>query len=140
MNIEDILGSKASDTTIHVPVGKQANGEEFGFVVVGQDSDEYRQADQSIRAANIQQSALRKGEALDLTKIENAELAVQISEKHKWILLRACTVDWYGFTREGETGGALFSVDEFAKIIAARPRWGDKLLAAIESEENFTKG
>ena len=44
-------------------------------------------------------------------------------------------VDWFGFNKAGEP--VAFTVDGLRNMFEIRPTWRDKVLAALENEDNF---
>lgn len=135
-NIEE-----SRSATFNADIGMNSETKEpVGFIVVGNNSEEFATADREVRAFNIKANSARaqKKQPLDAATDEGAMDIAKATEVHRAIYLKHCVVGWYGFTEGGAP--ALFSKDGLQKVLAARPSWGERLAAAIETEANFVKG
>jgi len=131
----DITSLKDSaSATFFVEVAKGPAGA-VGFTVVGPASPQYAEADGLIRAMNIQEAAARKGEPMDLTRLDQAQAAVTASEVRTKLMLSKCVVGWQGFKKNGEE--VLFSEEGLSEVFDLRKDWARKCIAAIEDEGNF---
>lgn len=135
-NIED-----SRSVTFNCDVALNTDGGvAVGFTIVGNNSEQFAQADREVRAFNVKANTLRvkNKKPLDAATDEGAMDVAIATEAHRAIYLKHCVVGWYGFTENGEA--ALFTPEAAARVLTARPAWAERLAMAIETEGNFVKG
>jgi hypothetical protein len=125
----------AGDLTQRVGVVFNDEGEPtVGFVIVGKDSQQYREAAERLRVAGVKRNAI-KGTRID-TKTEEGALAFdRLVQKNEVELAVAVVVGWFGFTSGGQP--APFSVEAVRTAFKARPTWRERVSGAVENEAGF---
>lgn len=131
------IHAAATPVTFDVPVIFDADGEAVaGLTIVGKNSEQYRLANNAVRAEGYKKSARRKT-AIDASTDEGAELLVQAIDGNQKRLALAVVTGWYGFT----SNGAPVPLD--AALLEAAfdkyPTWQEKVTTALENESNFLK-
>lgn len=134
-DLDKFLSTPAEAITHKVGVAFDDDGEPTaGFVIVGKDSQQYRQAEASIQAKALTKGA-HKNTRIDLKKAEDSAKFVGLIDEQNTARAVAVVVDMFGFTQGGQP--IPFSAETVAKLFAAKPTWRDKVLAALEVEESF---
>jgi hypothetical protein len=133
----DIAGiGSVEDLTYKVDVVFNEEGEGVsGFEVVGANSKRYQDA---VRLSDVGavKRAHARGRPIDPKSDDGATTLVEGAQKREMAIACACVVAMYGFTAAGapvEPTPAILR-DLFTK----RPTWRKKVVAAAESEANFT--
>lgn len=138
-DIDQILAG--AEEPFEVVVGKREDGSPVGFRVLGAGSRPYAAAERAVRLADVREAASRREEpAEDLATEAGAQRVVERTDRRRDLVLAACVIDWFGFTRGGSQEPAPFDRDAAARVLAARPAWREKIFAAIEAEEDFAQG
>lgn len=135
-NLDKIEANK--EVTHDMVIGHRADGAPVGFRLRGMASDAYQEASRQVDLLNIKRAAGRK-DRLDMSTDEGAAAAVDESAHRRDLLLKACVVDWFGFTI-GEDEPAPFTEDNFMRALRLKPQLRMAILAEVENEENFTMG
>jgi hypothetical protein len=108
-----------------------------GLYVRSANAPEVQAIEQQLTVKALTKSAVR-GRAIDLKQEADAEAWAETVEGRNTARATAAVSGWYGFVKSGqpvECTPALVS-DLFKK----RPAWRDLVLAAMDSEANFTQG
>lgn len=107
-----------------------------GFKVVGADSPEYQEADRQWKVRSVQKSA-RRGHAIQAATENGAAELVNLVPKREFAICVACVVGIYGFNN----GGVPMELSEetLKAIFDKKPTWRQKVVAAIEAEQVFSK-
>lgn len=135
-DISDFTAPRAQ-VTFKVPVLFDDDGEPtHGFIIVGKNSDEYRDEWAAIRAEGQKRAAKRKT-AIDATTDEGAVQLIDLIDGNQQRLAKAVTVGWYGFTSAGAPA-------KFDKALAEAafnkyPTWQERVSIAMENDVNFLK-
>jgi hypothetical protein len=119
--------------------GNPTKGDPVGFRVLGASSDEYQKIDRAIQVLNLKESATRR-KLLDTTTDDGATAVIDSVETRIDMLIKACVVDWFGFTIKGVDGAAPFTQENLQRVLKAKPGWRNLIVGAIENEANFTAG
>lgn len=123
--------------TQRVAVGWDEEGEPTeGFIIVGKDSDEYQRTISGQRQKAIRRQAIKRTR-FDLKTEEGAEQLDVAMRQNEQEIAVAVTVGWFGFTNKGEP--APFVKERMTQILAVKPSWKDRILAALEDEAAFLK-
>jgi len=123
--------------TQRVAVGWDEEGEPTeGFVIVGKDSDEYQKTLGHQRQKAIRRQAVKRTR-FDLKSEEGAEQLDSTLRQNEFEMAAAVVVDWFGFTVKGQP--APFSKERVVQILAVKPSWKDRIIAALEDEAAFLK-
>ena len=131
------LSAPAARVTFDVPVIFDADGEPVaGIKIVGKNSEQYRLANNAVRAEGYKKSARRKT-AIDASTDEGADQLVHVIDDNQKRLAMAVAVDWYGFTSNGAP--AAFDKDMIAAAFDKYPTWQDRVTTALENDANFLK-
>ena len=128
----------ATKATFRVSLILDANGDpKSGFIIVGKNSDEYKEATKRIRVEGLQRSAQRKG-PLDTSKAEGAETLASAIEANDIAQAAAVVCSWFGFANKGVA--AEFDAKTARAMLVKFPTWRQKVLEALEDDANFIKG
>ncbi|MDC8758580.1 hypothetical protein [Janthinobacterium fluminis] len=131
------LSGNAKAVTFDVPVIVDADGEPVaGLTIVGKNSEEYRVANNAVRAEGYKKSARRKT-AIDASTDEGAEQLVQAIDGNQKRLALAVVTGWYGFTHDGAPAPMDKALLEAA--FDKYPTWQEKVTLALENDANFLK-
>jgi hypothetical protein len=123
--------------TQRVAVGWDEDGEPTdGFIIVGKDSDEYQRTVSAHRQRAIRRQAVKRTR-FDLKSEEGAEQLDATLRQNEFEVAAAVVVGWFGFTINGQP--AQFSKERVTQILAVKPSWKDRILAALEDEAAFLK-
>lgn len=134
----DLSTLAAAAVLIDVPVVFDEDGKAVsGFKVLGANSKEYQETDRKWRVQNVKKAAIR-GKGVDSKTDDGASEVIGALEKRDREIVNACIAELYGFTDGGEA--LALAPQNLDRIFVARPTWRSKVLAAIESEGNFTRG
>ena len=128
---------ESAEAVIDVPLLHDVNGKATdGVKVVGVNSQKYQEAERAWRVTNLLKTAERGG-AIDSTQKAGAEEIVANVNAHRLLIAKACVVEIYGFTINGEK----MPLDEkhLDALFAARPSWVARVLNSIEAEDVFTE-
>lgn len=131
------LSAPAERVTVKVPVLFDEDGEPTaGFIIVGKNSEEYRNENHALRAEGYKKSAKRKT-AIDASTDAGADQLVSLIDDNAKRLALAVTVGWYGFTSAGaeapfDKSVASASFDKF-------PTWQERVSVALEKDADFLK-
>ena len=127
-----------AESTFDVPVAFDADGNAIaGFKVVGKNSTKYRNAKRRQDVIAVKKSTQRGGKAPDGKTDEGALQYLEDSTARESAIVRACVVDWYGFTKNG--AAIALTDDELVNVFEKRPTWFDKVSASISTDANFTQ-
>jgi len=107
-----------------------------GFIIVGKDSDEYQKTLGGQRQKAIRRQAVKRTR-FDLKTEEGAEQLDATLRQNEYEIAAAVVVGWYGFTVNGQP--APFVKERVTQILAVKPSWKDRILAALEDEAAFLK-
>jgi hypothetical protein len=107
-----------------------------GFVIVGKDSEEYQKTIAGQRQKAIRRQAVKRTR-FDLKTEEGAEQLDATLRQNEFEIAAAVVVGWYGFTVKGEP--AKFVKERVVQILAVKPSWKDRILAALEDDAAFLK-
>ena len=125
----------ADSTNAKVGVAFDENGDPTsGFVIVGKDSEQYREAARLLRIAGIRRGSV-KATRIDTKTEDGAAEFDRVLRSNEDEIAVAVVTDWFGFSRSGEP--LAFSVDALRGVLAKRPTWRDKISAALEAEDSF---
>ena len=131
------INAVAAPVTFDVPVIFDADGEAVaGLTIVGKNSEQYRVANNAVRAEGYKKSAKRKT-AIDASTDEGADQLVHVIDDNQKRLALAVAVDWYGFTSNG--AAVPFDKALIATAFEKYPTWQDRVTAALENDANFLK-
>jgi hypothetical protein len=108
-----------------------------GFIIVGKDSDEYQRTISGQRQKAIRRQAVKRTR-FDLKSEEGAEQLDATLRQNEFEVAAAVVVGWFGFTVNGQA--APFVRERVTQILAVKPSWKDRILAALEDEAAFLKG
>lgn len=110
----------------------------LGFVIVGKDSKEYREAAAQVRAAAIRRQTNRKTK-IDRTTEEGALRLDEVLQENEHALALAVVVSWFGFTEPAENGHkpALFTKERLDHMFKVKPTWREEVTKALEDSEGF---
>jgi hypothetical protein len=123
--------------TQRVAVGWDEEGEpQEGFIIVGKDSDEYQKTIAGQRQRAIRRQAVKRTR-FDLKTEEGAEQLDATLRQNEFEVAAAVCVGWFGFTVNGQP--AQFVKERVVQILAVKPSWKDRILAALEDEAAFLK-
>lgn len=142
MNFDLDSLEKSAQATFNVDVGEREDGQKVGFVVVGQGSSQYTEADREVQVLNITEAAKRKKPIATDTP-EGALQVVDGGEIRVRVQLQKCVVAWYGFQVRGEAGSmvdAEFNQENLARVLKAKPNWAKLLAVEIDNDANFVSG
>lgn len=107
-----------------------------GFIIVGKDSDEYQRTISGQRQKAIRRQAVKRTR-FDLKSEEGAEQLDATLRQNEFEIAAAVVVGWFGFTSKGQP--APFVKERVTQILAVKPSWKDRILAALEDEAGFLK-
>lgn len=125
------------DELIDVPVLFDDEGEPTdGFKVVGANSKRYQEVDRKWKLANVRRVALRR-QITNASTEEGAAELVDAVVRREAAIVKACVVELYGFTQDGKP--AELTEATLTAIFTARPRWREKVIAAIEADSGFMR-
>lgn len=131
------ISADAKPVTFDVPVIFDADGEAVaGLTIVGKNSEQYRAANNAVRAEGYKKSARRKT-AIDASTDEGAEQLVQAIDGNQKRLALAVVTGWYGFTSNGAPAPLDAALLEAA--FDKYPTWQEKVTLALENDANFLK-
>lgn len=134
-DLDALLSPDADKVTFKVPVIVDADGNpESGFVIVGRNSPEYREADKAVRVVN-QKAAANRTKAIDLKSDAGATKVVDIVDGQEVARAAAVVVDWFGWDKGGVPRP--FEKSAMVKILTAKPTWLAKINAALTEDNNF---
>ena len=136
VDIDDVLNSDSEQTKKVAVVTNDDGSPAVGFIIVGKDSQQYRDCAKKLRSNGIRRQA-NKRTRID-TKTEEGALSFgKILEENEYELAVAVVVGYFGFT----SGGAdiPFSEDMTRKLFDKKPSWREKVSAELEAEEGFLK-
>jgi hypothetical protein len=123
--------------TQRVAVNWDEDGEPSdGFIIVGKDSDEYQRTLSGQRQKAIRRQAVKRTR-FDLKSEEGAEQLDATLRQNEFEIAAAVVVGWFGFTVNGQP--APFVRERVTQILAVKPSWKDRILAALEDEASFLK-
>ena len=118
-----------------VGVAFDANNEPTsGFLIVGKDSEKYRETARLLRIAGIHRGS-SKASRIDTKTDEGAAEFDRLLRSNEAEIALAVVVDWFGFNRGGEA--VAFSAGALKAVFESRPTWRDKVSAALEADESF---
>jgi hypothetical protein len=124
-------------STQRVAVGWDEEGEpQEGFIIVGKDSDEYQRTIAAQRQKAIRRQAVKRTR-FDLKTEEGAEQLDNTLRQNEFEVAAAVVVGWFGFTIKGQP--APFVKERVTQMLAVRPSWKDRIIAALEDEAAFLK-
>lgn len=133
--IFDLDSVPVSEPTFNVDFAVDEDGKpQYGFTIVGKNSQQYQKATTAIRAAALRRASNRKSQ-LD-AKTEAGSLAVaEVIDKNELTCAAAVVVGWYGFG----SGGKLIDFDpaRVTPLLVKHPTWREKISAALEADANF---
>ncbi len=138
-DLDSLAASK--QTTYRLVVGHNPgdNPEEVGFVIVGPNSEEYDRASREAAIEGIQAAEKRRDQPpAEPGSRESAEQLIERTDSSNRMVIRHCTVDWFGFRRNGEL--VQFSQNDLDALLKSRPNWRVRILRAIEDSGNFGEG
>lgn len=131
---------KLTQATKKVGLEFDDNGEPtLGFVIVGKDSKEYREAASQVRAAAIRRQTNRKTK-IDRTTEEGALKLDEVLQENEHTLALAVVVGWFGFTQPDGNGGqspAEFSKERLDHMFKVKPTWREEVTKALEDSDGF---
>jgi hypothetical protein len=134
-DLDALLSPEADKVTFKVPVIVDADGNpESGFIIVGRNSPEFREADKAVRIVN-QKAAASRTKAIDLKTDAGATKVVDIVDGQDVARAAAVVVDWFGWDKAGVPRP--FDKSAMPKILAAKPTWLAKINAALTEDNNF---
>lgn len=136
MNIEDL--EKSASKIHRLVLGKDKDGTEFGVMVAGPESEQFREAEIAIDSYGIKAAAERGGVVLDPKRDEDARVIAERSQENRIIMATTCTVDWFGFKSNGTE--APFDSKTLARMLIKKPQWVRMINNSIDKEENFAEG
>ena len=132
-DLDSLINS--AEATSRVGVAFNDDGEATsGFVIVGKDSDAYRACEQRQQNAGIKRGAT-KSQRIDGKTDEGAATIGRLMASNVSEMAFAVVVDWFGFNKAGAP--VAFTADGLRSVFESRPSWRDKVLAALENEDNF---
>lgn len=105
-----------------------------GFIMVGKNSEQYREVQRQLRLEGLQRSAARK-EAVDTSTPEGAAVVIDAIDDQNMRTACAVVTGWYGLGQGGQA--ATFDASVLPELFKAMPTWKDKVLADLEKEGNF---
>lgn len=105
-----------------------------GFIMVGKNSQENRDAVKKIRIENLARSAARK-KAVDTTTEAGAAVVIDAVERTNRAQAVAVVVGWFGFNKGGQP--LAFDKTLLEKMFDRCPEWQAKVLTDLENEANF---
>jgi hypothetical protein len=135
----DLLDNDTINQAIHqVPVIFNEMGDPVsGFVIVGKNSDQYRQVQEDIRIENIKRAARRQVK-VDTSTDEGAAVVVKTMDDNERRTALAITVGWFGMNKGGQP--MIFDKAVVEKMYNKFPQWQERVLADLEKDANFMKG
>lgn len=132
-DLDSLINS--AEATSRVGVAFNDDGDATsGFIIVGKDSDAYRACEQRQQNAGIKRGAT-KSQRIDGKTDEGAATIGRLMATNMNELAFSVVIDWFGFTKAG--AHVAFTADGLSKVFESRPTWRDKVLAALENEDNF---
>jgi len=119
----------------NLPAAKDGTpGAKVGFTLKGPGSAEFTKVERDIQIANIKTANNRKN-PLDLATEEGAATVVDKGDEQRDMIIFACTVGWFGFTKGDQP--AEFTQENLAAVLKARPHWARLIINAINEASNF---
>jgi hypothetical protein len=107
-----------------------------GFLIVGKNSPQYQEANNSVRAENIKRAA-KRNKQVDASTDEGAKIISRTVMSNEKTIVSAVVVDWFGFLKGGEP--LSFDKAVVDKMLTAFPTWQTAISAALENDANFMK-
>jgi hypothetical protein len=139
MDIHAFLSADTAKVTETVTLGKDPEtGKEFGVVVVGRDSPQYRaeQTRQRFEGAKRTRDENKPGaQKVDYATDEGQAILAERTEQYMRAYAVACTVDWFGFESQGEP--APYHPKLIEQLYTARPSYVDRVLSVVDDGARF---
>ena len=137
-NLADLIKNpgKLKSVTHKVPFLFDKEGKGYaGAVIVGKNSDEYQDAQVTIRVLNMQRAANRT-EDIDTKTEAGAKMIIESMKEGNHMTALAVTVGLYGFDNDGKE--IEFSKDIVNSLYESCPQWRQLVVNALENDANFT--
>ena len=130
----DSIGT-INDDRQKVALAYDEDGEpSLGFVIVSKESPQYVKRTHELRTAGIKLQAV-KSRRIDSKTDEGAAQLDNLIQSTDLEIAIAVVVDWFGFTKGGES--APFDSNLVRKGLIAHPTWREKITTALENESGF---
>ncbi len=105
-----------------------------GFRIVGKNSPQYQEIDNSLRIEGIMKSSKRSTQ-LDTSNEDGAGILAKTIKGNERAIALAVTTDWFGFNSEG--AARQFDRNIVEKLLVKYPTWVTKINAALDKDKNF---
>lgn len=137
VEIDDVLSGESSKATKKVTLVADEDGNPaVGFVIVGKDSDQYRECAARLRSNAIRRQSNKRSK-IDTKTDEGAHALARILDENEFELAASVVVDYFGLTQGGVR---VECSDEMTrKLFKAKPSWREKVSAELEAEDGFLK-
>jgi hypothetical protein len=136
-DIDALIATPPSDITQRVGIAFDDEGEPYvGFVIVGKDSQQFRDADTAQRVSGLKRQSIKQ-QKIDTKTDAGATQFIDLVQGNELNLAVAVVVDWFGFNVAGTNQPMPFDADRLRKLLDGRKTWRDKILVALENEEAF---
>lgn len=136
-DVENLDNDELNQIEFKCSVVDDVDGESVsGFIIVGKNSQQYQDANHTIRSSNIKRASKRKTQ-IDASTDQGAELVSKTVSQNERSTALAVIVGWYGFTKAGVP--MEFDKAVVEKMLAKFPQWQNKVIAALDVDANFMK-